>query len=48
VRSAGQSMAEYGLLMAVLAILVLVGVMKFGGVIHAWFEGLAQLVTSAR
>jgi Flp pilus assembly pilin Flp len=44
----GQSSVEYGLLVAVLAILVLVGVTKFGGTIHAWFEGLGQLVTSAR
>jgi len=37
---------EYGLLIATIAIVVLVGVGIFGNSINAWFRGLASHITT--
>jgi pilus assembly protein Flp/PilA len=42
----GQDVVEYGLLIATIAIVVLIGVGIFGGNINAWFSGLAQRITT--
>jgi pilus assembly protein Flp/PilA len=42
----GQDVVEYGLLIATIAIVVLIGVGIFGGAIRDWFQGLAGRITT--
>jgi pilus assembly protein Flp/PilA len=42
----GQDVVEYGLLIATIAIVVLVGVGFFGNQINAWFTNLAGRITT--
>ena len=42
----GQDVVEYGLLIATIAIVVLIGVGIFGGAINDWFKGLAGHITT--
>jgi pilus assembly protein Flp/PilA len=42
----GQDVVEYGLLIATIAIVVLIGVGFFGSNISAWFETLAARITT--
>jgi pilus assembly protein Flp/PilA len=42
----GQDVVEYGLLIATIAIVVLVGVGIFGSDINAWFQKLAGRITT--
>ncbi len=42
----GQDVVEYGLLIATIAIVVLIGVGIFGGNINAWFQNLAARITT--
>jgi Flp pilus assembly pilin Flp len=42
----GQDVVEYGLLIATIAIVVLLGVQFFGGAIDNWFKALAARVTT--
>lgn len=43
---AGQDVVEYGLLIATIAIVVLIGVGFFGNQINAWFQNLAGKITT--
>ena len=45
-RQHGQSVVEYGLLMAAVALVVLLGVHAFGQEILAWFIPLAGRITT--
>ena len=42
----GQDVVEYGLLIAAIAIVVLVGVGIFGGNVNTWFANLAGRITT--
>ena len=42
----GQDVVEYGLLIATIAIVVLVGISFFGTNISAWFSTLANRITT--
>jgi pilus assembly protein Flp/PilA len=42
----GQDVVEYGLLIATIAIVVLVGVGIFGNNINSWFSSLAARITT--
>jgi pilus assembly protein Flp/PilA len=42
----GQDVVEYGLLIATMAIVVLIGVGVFGSNINAWFQNLAGRITT--
>ena len=42
----GQEVVEYGLLIATIAIVVLIGVGIFGGAINTWFQSLAGRITT--
>jgi Flp pilus assembly pilin Flp len=42
----GQDVVEYGLLIATIAIVVLIGVGIFGSNINAWFQHLAARITT--
>jgi pilus assembly protein Flp/PilA len=42
----GQDVVEYGLLIATIAIVVLIGVGLFGQNINTWFTGLAGRITT--
>ncbi len=42
----GQDVVEYGLLIATIAIVVLVGISFFGNNISAWFNTLAKRITT--
>ena len=42
----GQDVVEYGLLIATIAIVVLIGVGFFGSNISTWFQGLAGRITT--
>lgn len=42
----GQDVVEYGLLIATIAIVVLIGVGIFGGNINTWFKNLAARITT--
>ena len=42
----GQDVVEYGLLIATIAIVVLIGVNFFGTAIRDWFQGLATRITT--
>ena len=41
----GQDVVEYGLLIATVCAVVLIGTTAFGGAISSWFGGLAGRVT---
>lgn len=41
-----QDVVEYGLLIATIAIVVLIGVGVFGNTINAWFQSLAGKITT--
>ena len=43
---AGQDVVEYGLLIATIAIVVLIGIGIFGRNINDWFKGLAGRITT--
>jgi Flp pilus assembly pilin Flp len=43
---AGQDVVEYGLLIATIAIVVLIGVGIFGTNIQVWFQNLAARITT--
>jgi len=43
----GQDVVEYGLLIATIAIVVLVGTTAFGSAISGWFDSLSASITSA-
>jgi len=43
---AGQDVVEYGLLIATIAIVVLIGVGIFGTNIQTWFQNLAARITT--
>jgi pilus assembly protein Flp/PilA len=43
---AGQDVVEYGLLIATIAIVVLIGVGFFGSGVNAWFQTLAAKITT--
>lgn len=43
---AAQSNVEYAILIATIAIIVLVGVSRFGDLIRPWFQGLASHITT--
>jgi Flp pilus assembly pilin Flp len=45
-RGTGQNVVEYGLLIATIAMVVLLGVAKFGNVIAPWFAALASHITT--
>jgi pilus assembly protein Flp/PilA len=42
----GQDVVEYGLLIATIAIVVLIGVGIFGNNINAWFQALSGRITT--
>ena len=42
----GQDVVEYGLLVASIAVVVLIGVTAFGSVIGPWFNHLAGTITT--
>jgi pilus assembly protein Flp/PilA len=42
----GQDVVEYGLLIATIAIVVLIGVGIFGSNINLWFQNLAARITT--
>jgi Flp pilus assembly pilin Flp len=42
----GQDVVEYGLLIATIAIVVLIGVGIFGSNIQGWFQNLAKRITT--
>jgi pilus assembly protein Flp/PilA len=42
----GQDVVEYGLLIATIAIVVLIGIGIFGGAINNWFQNLAGRITT--
>ena len=42
----GQDVVEYGLLIATIAIVVLIGVGVFGSQINAWFQNLSARITT--
>jgi Flp pilus assembly pilin Flp len=42
----GQDVVEYGLLMATIAVLVLIGTTAFGNQISPWFQSLAARITT--
>ena len=42
----GQDVVEYGLLVASIAVVVLIGVTAFGSVIGPWFNHLAGTITN--
>jgi len=43
----GQNTLEYGLLIAAVAVIVLLGVMAFGNLIQPWLIALATRITTA-
>jgi len=45
-RQAGQNVVEYGLLIASIAVIVLLGIAAFGNLITPWFAALATRVTT--
>ena len=42
----GQDVVEYGLIVATIAVVVLIGTMAFGNQIRPWFEQLAGMITT--
>ena len=45
-RGKAQNVVEYGLIIATIAVVVLVGVMSFGQMVEPWFRGLAGHITT--
>ena len=45
-RDSAQDTVEYGLIIATIALVVLVGVMTFGHLIQPWFASLAGHITT--
>jgi Flp pilus assembly pilin Flp len=45
-RQAGQNVAEYGLIIATIALVVLLGTYAFGSQIGPWFASLAGRITT--
>ncbi len=45
-RQAAQNVTEYGILIATIAIIVLIGVTRFGSLIEPWFAALAGRITT--
>ena len=45
-RQRGQSVVEYGLLMASVGVALLLGANAFGAVLHAWYATLFTRITS--
>jgi Flp pilus assembly pilin Flp len=45
-RDAAQDTVEYGILIATIALVVLLGIAKFGDVIGPWFAALAARITT--
>ena len=45
-REAGQDVVEYGLLIASIAVVVLIGIAAFGAQIEPWFAQLAGRITT--
>jgi pilus assembly protein Flp/PilA len=43
---AGQDVVEYGLLIATIAVVVLIGITAFGNQIQPWFASLAGRITT--
>jgi Flp pilus assembly pilin Flp len=43
---AGQDLVEYGILIATIAMVVLLGVAAFGNQVRPWFEHLAARITT--
>ena len=43
---AGQDVVEYGLLIASIAVVVLIGIASFGSLIEPWFARLAGAITT--
>ena len=42
----GQDVVEYGMLVATIAVIVLLGTTAFGGQIEPWFQNLAGRITT--
>jgi Flp pilus assembly pilin Flp len=42
----GQDVVEYGILMATIALLVLIGTLAFGNQVGPWFESLAARIAT--
>jgi Flp pilus assembly pilin Flp len=45
-RDSGQNVVEYGLLIASIVVIVLIGITTFGHLIQPWFIALAGRITS--
>ena len=45
-RGRAQDTVEYGVIIATIALVVLIGVMTFGQLIEPWFRGLAGRITT--
>jgi Flp pilus assembly pilin Flp len=45
-RDSGQNVVEYGLLMASIVVIVLIGITSFGNLIQPWFVALAGRITT--
>jgi len=45
-RDKAQNVVEYGLLVASIVVVVLIGVAKFGALIEPWFAALAGRITT--
>jgi Flp pilus assembly pilin Flp len=45
-RAAAQNVIEYGILIATIALIVLLGVFRFGDIIAPWFTALAARITT--
>jgi Flp pilus assembly pilin Flp len=45
-RQKAQEVVEYGLLMATIVLLVLIGLPMFGSTLQAWFNGLAARIAT--
>jgi Flp pilus assembly pilin Flp len=45
-RERGQNVVEYGLMIATIALVILLGVVEFGSDIKPWFESLAAKITT--
>jgi Flp pilus assembly pilin Flp len=43
---AGQDVVEYGILLATIAVVVLIGITTFGNQIEPWFRALAGRITT--
>ena len=42
----GQDVVEYGILIATIAVVVLIGTMAFGNQLRPWFDSLAARITT--